>query len=99
MEQEQRKESCGCQEGCCVKTKHRDSDEYKSLIHRLNRIEGQVRGIRSMLEEELREEHIERLVQKQCQPPAGVSFLDLLTNFERVSDHAYNIAGYVKDEM
>ena len=26
--------------------------EYKSLIHRLNRIEGQVRGIRSMLEEE-----------------------------------------------
>ena len=52
-----------------------------------------------MLEEELREEHIERLVQKQCQPPAGVSFLDLLTNFERVSDHAYNIAGYVKDEM
>ena len=49
MEQEKRKESCSCQEGCCVKTKHRDSEEYKSLIHRLNRIEGQVR---SMLEEE-----------------------------------------------
>ena len=52
MEQEKRKESCSCQEGCCVKTKHRDSEEYKSLIHRLNRIEGQVLGIRSMLEEE-----------------------------------------------
>ncbi len=52
MEEEKRRESCACREGCCVKTKHRDSREYKSLIHRLSRIEGQVRGIRSMVEEE-----------------------------------------------
>ncbi len=52
-----------------------------------------------MMEEDLREEHIERLTKNQCTPPAGVSFLDFLTNFERVSDHAYNIAGYVKDEL
>ncbi len=52
MENEKRKENCSCQEGCCMKTKHRDGEEYKSLIHRLNRIEGQVRGIRTMLEEE-----------------------------------------------
>ena len=50
MENEKRKVNCSCQEGCCVKTKHRDSDEYKSLIHRLNRIEGQVRGVRGMVE-------------------------------------------------
>ncbi len=37
--------------GCCsVKTKSRSEKEYKSLIHRLNRIEGQVRGIRGMIE-------------------------------------------------
>jgi len=48
----EKRESCCCQKDCCVKTKHRDSEEYKSLIHRLNRIEGQVRGIRSMVEEE-----------------------------------------------
>ena len=30
----------------CCKTKHRDPDEYQDLIRRLNRIEGQVRGVR-----------------------------------------------------
>ena len=35
---------------CCKKTKQRSEEEYKSLIHRLNRIEGQVRGIRGMVE-------------------------------------------------
>jgi len=32
------------------KTKKRDADEYKSLINRLSRIEGQVRGVRGMIE-------------------------------------------------
>lgn len=38
--------------GCCGtgKTKERTDEEYKSLISRLNRIEGQVRGIRGMVE-------------------------------------------------
>ena len=35
---------------CCHKTKHRSEEEYKTLINRLNRIEGQVRGIRKMVE-------------------------------------------------
>lgn len=34
------------------KKKHREQDEYTKLTHRLNRIEGQVRGVKSMLEEE-----------------------------------------------
>lgn len=50
-------------------------------------------------EEELREKHIERLSSGQCQPSAGVVFLDIISNLERISDHAYNLAGYVKDEM
>lgn len=29
---------------CCQRTKQRTPEEYKKLIHRLNRIEGQVRG-------------------------------------------------------
>lgn len=36
---------------CCHKTKIRSEKEYKDLIHRLNRIEGQVRGIKRMVEE------------------------------------------------
>ncbi|MBE6665125.1 MAG: metal-sensing transcriptional repressor [Ruminococcaceae bacterium] len=35
---------------CSHKTKERSEEEYKKLIHRLNRIEGQVRGIRKMVE-------------------------------------------------
>ena len=38
------------QKCCCHKTKVRSVDEYKDLIHRLNRIEGQVRGVKNMLE-------------------------------------------------
>jgi len=37
-------------ENCCHKTKHRGDDEYKLLINRLNRIEGQVRGVKKMVE-------------------------------------------------
>ncbi len=38
------------QECCCHKKKERTEQEYKDLIHRLNRIEGQVRGIKGMVE-------------------------------------------------
>lgn len=38
----------------CVRHKHRDKDgkEYKDLISRLNRIEGQIRGIHKMVDED-----------------------------------------------
>ena len=35
---------------CCHKKKERSEKEYKDLIHRLNRIEGQIRGIKKMVE-------------------------------------------------
>lgn len=37
-------------EECCKKTTVRSPEDHKNLIHRLNRIEGQIRGIRNMLE-------------------------------------------------
>ena len=36
---------------CCHRTKERTSKEYKDLMNRLNRIEGQVRGVKRMLDE------------------------------------------------
>ncbi len=39
-------------ECCCHKTKHRTDDEYKALMNRLNRIEGQIRGIKGMVEKD-----------------------------------------------
>ena len=37
---------------CCHKTKLRSPEEHKALINRLNRIEGQVRGVKRMIEED-----------------------------------------------
>ncbi len=38
-------------ENCaCERQKYRDAAEKTALIHRLNRIEGQIRGIRGMIE-------------------------------------------------
>lgn len=39
-------------ECCCHKTKERTEKEYKDLINRLSRIEGQIRGIKRMVEED-----------------------------------------------
>ena len=50
MEQEKKLEPC--QGGDCCRHKHREPAEYDSLIRRLNRIEGQVRGVRGMVEKE-----------------------------------------------
>ena len=36
---------------CSHKTKERSEDEFKLLINRLNRIEGQIRGIKRMVED------------------------------------------------
>lgn len=37
---------------CCGKMTDRSEEERKKLIHRLNRIEGQIRGIRGMVEKD-----------------------------------------------
>jgi len=39
--------------GCGCRHKQRTEEEYKHLITRLNRIEGQIRGIRSMVEKDV----------------------------------------------
>ena len=39
-------------ECCCHSSKHRSDKKYKDLMNRLSRIEGQVRGIKGMLEKD-----------------------------------------------
>lgn len=48
-----------------------------------------------LLQYQLKAKHIERLRDGKCNVQAGVSFLELLTNFERISDHCSNIAVYI----
>lgn len=43
------KKACPC---CCQKTTKRSAEQKKVLLNRLRRIEGQVRGIQTMLEQD-----------------------------------------------
>ncbi len=54
------------------------------------------------IQEELRQNHINRLNQGRCWPGSGIIYLELIANLERVADHAANIAQMVlagKEEM
>ncbi|MBQ9064379.1 MAG: metal-sensing transcriptional repressor [Blautia sp.] len=45
-------DSLSVPELCCERTRVRSEEEKKALISRLNRIEGQVRGIKGMIEKD-----------------------------------------------
>lgn len=49
------------------------------------------------IERDIREKYISRLLDEECNVETGVFFMDILSNLERVSDHAMNIAEYVED--
>lgn len=66
----------------------------RQAIQNVLRIEDEVDD----LEEELRNKHIERLSAGLCIPSNGVVFLDILSNLERMSDHANNIVDCIQEE-
>lgn len=49
------------------------------------------------VQKNLRTSHIARMNRQQCSPGSGVIFLDILTNLERIGDHASKIAFAVLD--
>jgi phosphate:Na+ symporter len=65
----------------------------RQAIQNVLRIEDEVDD----LEEELRNKHIERLSAGLCIPSNGVVFLDILSNLERMSDHANNIVDCIQE--
>jgi len=50
------------------------------------------------IEIDIREKYISRLLEKECNIETGVLFIDIISNLERISDHALNIAQYVDEE-
>ena len=47
----------------------------------------------------LRRNHIDRVNRRECLPRAGVVYLDILSNLERVGDHAVNLAQMITGEF
>ena len=48
------------------------------------------------LERKLRKTHISRLNRGECTPQAGVNFIDIISHYTRVADHAMNLAEKVQ---
>ncbi|MCK4378520.1 MAG: Na/Pi cotransporter family protein, partial [Deltaproteobacteria bacterium] len=46
----------------------------------------------NMLEDHYRRDHVLRLNEGCCTVDAGLIFIDMLTNFEKIGDHCYNLA-------
>lgn len=60
-----------------------------ALAHKIEPLEEVVDTIIA----ELKNRHIERLQEEKCTIELGYVYQDILTNFERISDHCSNIAG------
>ena len=44
------------------------------------------------LEDTFRQDHVDRLNKGKCKVDPGLIFIDMLTNFEKIGDHTFNIA-------
>jgi len=60
----------------------------KGIAEQALEMEGKI----DITEQTFRSNHIKRLGRGECDPRAGVIFLDVLSNLERAGDHANNIA-------
>ncbi|MEI3340650.1 MAG: Na/Pi cotransporter family protein [Eubacterium sp.] len=69
------------------------ASENYSKLDRIEELESMVDD----QEKQLINNHVERLMTSTCDPLGGVIFSDLVTDFERCSDHAINIAYALKE--
>ena len=65
-----------------------------SMAHKVLPLESKVDG----MEAKLRSRHMKRLADNTCHAIAGILYLDTISNIERISDHASNIAQSIIDE-
>ena len=68
-----------------------DLEQAQSLIERHEAI--------NKMERVLRKTHIKRLNNSECSTQAGVNFIDIISHYTRVSDHAMNLAEKVLAEQ
>lgn len=71
-----------------------ESESY-SKLDRLERMEQKVDDY----EKTLINNHVQRLMESNCNPLSGVIFSDIVTDLERCSDHAINLAYALKERV
>lgn len=82
------------------------SEVYKNALGALQeeskvkaRLAVQVELFIDQKEKELRNSHLKRLNKGICYPTSGVIFLDIISNLERIGDHANNVAEVVLEHF
>lgn len=75
-------------EQCCISALDAFVEGENKSVRRAVELETRI----DELESALRQQHIQRMTSQQCSVQAGVLFLNALTDMERISDHARNIA-------
>lgn len=70
-------------------------NETESVCHKIGPLEQSVDDMVMVL----RSKHIKRLQNGLCKTESGISFIELLTNLERVSDHCDNIANHLHQRL
>lgn len=69
---------------------HNDRNIARQVIENENLID--------QMEQQFRKQHIIRLIEGSCAPQAGIVYIDIISNLERIGDHAVNIADAVLGE-
>src|SRR5690625_356465 len=54
--------------------------------------------LNNKMENDFRKKHIIRMNEGKCNPTAGIVFVDILSDLERIADHAINIAQEILDK-
>jgi phosphate:Na+ symporter len=72
-----------------------DDEQLQEMVDDIWEREEEIDG----LELRLRRRHVHRLREGMCEPTAGILYVTLLSNFERISDHCTNIAEDVQGPL
>ena len=70
-------------------------EEKESVCHKIGPLEDNVDYLVDML----KSKHIDRLKTGQCSTQGGISYVEILTNMERISDHCTNIAQHLHQRI
>ena len=70
------------------------TEESYTRLYELDKVEASI----DLQKTELISHHVDRLMEGTCEPFAGITFTNVVTELERIGDHAENIAYALSDQ-
>lgn len=76
----------------CVKALESNSKDEAKLVFKQETIINSMR-------DKIKDNHVQRLKQGQCEVLSGIVFLDMISNYEKIGDHLTNVAQKVIEDL